>query len=67
MVKLMLKNRHGGLQDTRLLRGFNQSVMEEEDTHNYEAFAYRVKLLKSNARYAITLFMEVRLHTSTCG
>ena len=41
------------------MRGFFRSVMEEDDLHNYEAFAYRVKLLKANARNAITLFMEV--------
>lgn len=67
LVDLWLRNGHGGVQDTRLLRGFHQSVMEEEDTHNHEAFAYRVKLLKSNARYAITLFMKVCIHNVTCG
>ena len=50
------------MQDERLARGFWRTVMEDgnHEAHEYEAFSYRVKLLKRNARSAITLSMEAR-------
>lgn len=47
------------LQDERLRRGYHQSVLEDENEADNEAYNYRIKLMKNVVRAAITLSLEV--------
>ena len=46
-------------QDERLSRGYHQSVLEDENEEDNEAYNYRIKLMKNVVRSAITLSLEV--------
>ena len=46
-------------QDERLRKGYHQSVLEDEDEEDNEAYNYRVKMMKNVVRSAITLSLEV--------
>jgi len=46
-------------KDERLRRGYHQSVLEDENEADNEAYNYRIKLMKNVVRAAITLSLEV--------
>ena len=46
-------------QDERLRKGYHQSVLEDEDEEDNEAYNYRIKLMKNVVRAAVTLSLEV--------
>ena len=47
------------VQDERLRRGYHQSVLEDEHEEDNEAYNYRIKLMKTVVRAAVTLSLEV--------